>query len=75
MDIVQATWFSQILDYSGGSFHLAGFEQGINLIVETPFVIAAFVVVLLNSILPKDQSAMPRGGIKLTTTNIPLSEK
>ncbi|OCL07438.1 putative purine permease [Glonium stellatum] len=57
IDIVQPTWFSQILDYSGPNVHLQGFEQGINLIVETPFVIAAVVGVFLNSVLPTDRSA------------------
>lgn len=58
IDIVQPTWFSQILNYSGTNVHLAGFEQGINLIVETPFVIAAFVGVFLNLVLPNDKSAL-----------------
>jgi uracil-xanthine permease len=72
MDIVQPTWFAQILDYSGSNVSLAGFEQGINLIVETPFVIAAFVGVFLNSVLPKDQSAMPSGGIGLDDHKHPV---
>ncbi|OCK75734.1 putative purine permease [Lepidopterella palustris CBS 459.81] len=59
IDIVQRAWFSQILTYSGPNFNLQGFEQGINLIVETPFVIAAFVGVFLNTVLPKDNSAKP----------------
>lgn len=52
IDIVQPTWFSQILDYSGGNVHLQGFEQGINLIVETPFIVAAVIGVFLNLVLP-----------------------
>jgi len=59
IDIVQPTWFSQILAYSGSNANLVGLEQGINLIVETPFVIAAFVGVFLNSVLPVDRSSMP----------------
>lgn len=59
IDIVQPTWFSQILAYSGSNANLVGLEQGINLIVETPFVIAAFVGVFLNSVLPADRSSMP----------------
>ncbi|PSS18839.1 hypothetical protein M430DRAFT_19430 [Amorphotheca resinae ATCC 22711] len=60
IDIVQPKWFSQILDYSGSNVHLQGFEQGINLLVETPFIIAAVVGVFLNLVLPKDNSAMDR---------------
>jgi xanthine/uracil permease len=58
IDIVQPTWFSQILDYSGPNVHLEGFEQGLNLIVETPFIVAAIVGVFLNLVLPDDKSAM-----------------
>lgn len=60
IDIVQPAWFSQIFDYSGSNVHLQGFEQGLNLIVETPFIIAAVVGVFLNLVLPKDNSAMDR---------------
>lgn len=55
IDIVQPAWFSQILAYSGPNVQLQGFEQGLNLIVETPFVIAAFVGVFLNSVLPREK--------------------
>jgi xanthine/uracil permease len=58
IDIVQPSWFSQILDYSGSNVHLQGFEQGINLIVETPFIVAAVIGVGLNAILPNDKSEM-----------------
>jgi xanthine/uracil permease len=58
IDIVQPKWFSQILNYSGSNVHLQGFEQGINLIVETPFIVAAVVGVFLNAVLPRDRSAM-----------------
>lgn len=54
MDITSPDWFSSILDYSGSNVSLQGFEQGINLVVETPFVAAAVVGVLLNLILPYD---------------------
>jgi xanthine/uracil permease len=57
IDCVQPTWFSQILAYSGPNVNLMGLEQGLNLIVETPFVIAAVVGVFLNSVLPRDKSA------------------
>jgi xanthine/uracil permease len=58
IDIVQPKWFNQILNYSGSNVHLQGFEQGINLIVETPFIVAAVVGVFLNLVLPKDKAAM-----------------
>lgn len=58
IDIVQPSWFNQILDYSGSNTSLAGFEQGLNLIVETPFIVAAVVGVFLNSVLPKDKDSM-----------------
>ncbi|KAI9731067.1 MAG: hypothetical protein M1818_007924 [Claussenomyces sp. TS43310] len=57
IDIVQPSWFDQILAYQGSNVNLQGFEQGINLIVETPFIVAAVVGVLLNSILPRDKSS------------------
>jgi xanthine/uracil permease len=60
VDIVQPKWFSQILDYSGSNVHLQGFEQGINLIVETPFIVAAVIGVFLNLALPSDRSKMDR---------------
>ena len=37
---------------------MAGFEQGLNLIVETPFIVAAVIGVFLNLVLPDDQSEM-----------------
>jgi xanthine/uracil permease len=58
IDIVQPKWFNQILNYSGSNVHLQGFEQGINLIVETPFIVAAVVGVFLNLVLPRDKNAM-----------------
>lgn len=54
MDIVSPSWFAKILDYSGSNVSLEGFEEGINLIVETPFIIAAIVAVILNLVLPHD---------------------
>ncbi|KAG9517135.1 putative purine permease, partial [Aureobasidium melanogenum] len=58
IDIVAPTWFDQVLDYSGNNLQLAGFEQGINLIVKTPFIIAAVIGVFLNSVLPSDKGDM-----------------
>ena len=57
---MQPKWFSQILDYQGSNVHLQGFEQGINLIVETPFIVAAVIGVFLNLVLPRDNSVMDR---------------
>ncbi|KAJ6028371.1 hypothetical protein N7540_003947 [Penicillium herquei] len=54
MDIVSPSWFGKILDYSGSNVSLEGFEEGINLMVETPFIIAAIVAVILNVLLPYD---------------------
>lgn len=58
IDIVQPKWFNQILDYSGSNVHLQGFEQGLNLVVETPFIIAAVIGVFLNLVFPNDKSEM-----------------
>lgn len=58
IDIVQPEWFSQILAYQGSNVSLAGFEQGVNLIVETPFIVAAVIGVFLNLVLPMDRSEM-----------------
>jgi xanthine/uracil permease len=60
IDIVLPTWFDQVLDYSGDNLQLQGFEQGINLVVKTPFIIAALVGVFLNLVLPMDESEMDR---------------
>ncbi|CAG8961720.1 hypothetical protein HYFRA_00006260 [Hymenoscyphus fraxineus] len=60
MDIVQPTWFNSILNYAGPNVRLQGFEQGLNLIVETPFIVAAVVGVFLNLVLPGDGSEMDR---------------
>ena len=60
IDIVLPTWFDQILNYSGDNLQLQGFEQGINLVVKTPFIIAALVGVFLNLVLPMDESEMDR---------------
>jgi len=58
MDICQPDWFAGVLDYGGENANLVGFEQGVNLVVETPFVIAAVVGVFLNWVLPRDRSEM-----------------
>lgn len=56
MDIVSPSWFAKILAYEGSNVRLQGFEQGINLMVETPFIISAVVGVVLNFVLPRDGS-------------------
>ncbi|KAL1594675.1 hypothetical protein SLS59_008725 [Nothophoma quercina] len=62
MDICQPDWFSSILTYDGPNQSLVGLEQGINLAVETPFVISAIVGVALNAILPKEKTPNPISG-------------
>lgn len=57
IDIVSPKWFSKILDYSGPNVNLQGFEQGLNLIVETPFIIAAVIGVVLNLVIPEEKGA------------------
>lgn len=56
IDIVQPTWFDKVLDYQGSNKQLAGFLQGVNLIVQTPFIICAVIAVVLNLILPIDRT-------------------
>ncbi|KUI64772.1 hypothetical protein VM1G_00088 [Cytospora mali] len=62
VDIVQPGWFDQVLDYGGGNVRLAGFLQGVNLIVETPFIIAAVIAVFLNLLLPEREMRRQRDG-------------
>lgn len=61
INIVSPTWFSKVLDYSGSNVSLEGFEQGINLIVETPFIIAAVDGVFLNLVLPDEEGRKDSG--------------
>lgn len=61
IDIVKPNWFSKVLDYNGGNLSLQGFEEGVNLIVETPFIIAGFVGVFLNLVLPRDRVQLRKG--------------
>lgn len=56
VDIVQPSWFDQVLGYSGSNTSLSGFLQGVNLIVETPFIIAAVIAVMLNLVMPEDKA-------------------
>lgn len=55
LDIVTPEWFSKVLDYSGPNVHLMGFLEGLNLIVETPFILSMLVAVLLNFIMPRER--------------------
>ncbi|KAK0548339.1 hypothetical protein OC846_004525 [Tilletia horrida] len=48
-------WFSYVFTYEGTNKALAGFLQSIEIIVETPFLIAAIVGIIVNSLLPLDQ--------------------
>ncbi|CEL05046.1 Putative Purine permease [Aspergillus calidoustus] len=61
VDIVSPNWFSKVLAYDGDNYSLEGFLQGVNLIVETPFIIAAVVGVLLNLVLHEkdEEQALP----------------
>lgn len=63
MDIITPDWFISILAYKGKNVHLSGFEQGVNLLVETPYVIGAVVAVLLNAIMPAEKRDIPLGAI------------
>lgn len=58
LDVTKPDWWDNVLTYSGPNVALSGFEQGINLIVQTPFIIAAVLGVVLNLILPEDASRM-----------------
>lgn len=57
LDIVVPEWFSQVLAYDGDNVHLSGFLDGVNLMVETPFILSMIVGVILNIIMPKDKSS------------------
>lgn len=63
IDIVAPTWFDQVLRVDNGrdaNVQLRSFEQGINLIVKTPFIFAGVLGVFLNLVLPMDRSEMER---------------
>ena len=55
LDIVTPEWFSQVLSYDGSNVHLMGFLEGVNLLVETPFILTMISAVVLNSIMPRDR--------------------
>ncbi|KAH6640057.1 putative purine permease [Truncatella angustata] len=58
LDVTQPDWWDSMLTYSGSNVALSGFEQGLNLMIQTPFIIAAVLGVLLNLALPEDASQM-----------------
>ncbi|KAK9417004.1 hypothetical protein SUNI508_09243 [Seiridium unicorne] len=58
LDVAQPDWWDRMLTYSGTNVALSGFEQGLNLIVQTPFIIAAVLGVFLNLVMPEDASQM-----------------
>ncbi|KAL9535908.1 putative purine permease [Sphaerulina musiva] len=55
LDIVVPEWFSQVLAYRGDNVNLMGFLEGVNLMVETPFILSMIVAVFLNTIMPRDK--------------------
>lgn len=52
---VISDWFDSVLAYSGGNQQLAGFLEGIDLIVETPFIFGAIIVCFLNLVIPQSK--------------------
>jgi xanthine/uracil permease len=66
IDIVTPTWFDQVIDYQGSNVALQGLLQGIQLIITTPFIIAAVLGVFLNLVLPSDKSVMDDVVLKTT---------
>jgi xanthine/uracil permease len=71
VDIVSPSWFSQILNYSGSNVRLEGFEQGVTLIVETPFIIAAVIGVFLNAVLPVDGTKKSNSSVNFHEPTLP----
>lgn len=52
---VAPDWFNSVLMFDGINLSLAGFLEGIDLIVETNFILGATVVCLLNLVIPLDK--------------------
>ncbi|ETS80953.1 hypothetical protein PFICI_08482 [Pestalotiopsis fici W106-1] len=72
LDVTRSDWWDSILTYSGSNVALSGFEQGLNLIVQTPFIIAAVLGVVLNLILPEDASQMDSmAGVEHSRLSLP----
>jgi xanthine/uracil permease len=57
MDILAPQWFSDVLPTTDNE-RLNGFLRGINLLVETPFILTMITAVILNAIMPRDRSHM-----------------
>jgi xanthine/uracil permease len=66
IDIVTPTWFDQVIDYQGSNVALQGFLEGIQLIITTPFIIAAVLGVFFNLVLPNDKAMMDDMLLKTT---------
>lgn len=73
IDIVTPTWFNKVLPADGANVRLDGFLQGVNLIVETPFIIAAVIGVILNLLLPNDRSEMDARMMATDSHGVPTS--
>lgn len=52
---VTPDWFNSVLDFSGMNLSLSGFLEGIELIVETNFILGATIVCILNLVIPLDK--------------------
>ncbi|SMR50556.1 unnamed protein product [Zymoseptoria tritici ST99CH_1E4] len=61
MDILVPEWFSDVLPPQPNNEQLDGFLRGVNLLVETPFILTMLTAVLLNAIMPRDRSHMKAG--------------
>lgn len=48
-------WFSLVINYKGQNTSLAGFIEGIELVVETPFIFGAIIACVLNLIIPEEK--------------------
>ncbi|CDK29498.1 unnamed protein product [Kuraishia capsulata CBS 1993] len=46
------SWFDSVIAYTGSNQALASFLEGIELIVETPFIFGALIVCFLNLVIP-----------------------
>lgn len=68
IDIVTPTWFDQVINYNGSNIALQGLLEGIQLIVTTPFIIAAVLGVFFNLVLPSDRTMMDDMLLKTTET-------
>ena len=66
LDIVTPEWFGQVLVNDGRNVHLSGFLEGVNLLVETPFILTMMVAVGLNVVMPRD-------GVEIQRTALPVS--